>query len=119
VCLPIAASRAVVLVDHSCADFALALPLLRLSEMILDKKLQGILDAGSGDLIVFELSDSDVSTLARLVPHSPLVLRLSFGFAAVVFDSQKTYTAALDTVKELSNVIDRLYVRAKKLTVKV
>jgi len=59
----------------------------KLSEMILDKKLLGILDAGSGDLIVFEQTESD-----------------------------KTYTAALDTIKELHNVVDRLYIKAQKLT---
>ncbi len=58
----------------------------RLSEMILDKKLNGILDQGSGDLIVFDEVQSD-----------------------------KTYTAAVDTVKELSHVVDRLYGKAKKL----
>ncbi len=29
--------------------------------------------------------------------------------------SQKTYAAAVDTVKELSHVVDRLYGKAKKL----
>jgi len=60
---------------------------IKLSEMILDKKLSGILDQGSGDLIVFEESETD-----------------------------KTYTASLETIKELSNVVDRLYTKAKRLT---
>jgi len=59
----------------------------KLSSMILDKKFSGILDQGSGDLIVFEETGSD-----------------------------KTYTAALDTVKEMNNVLDRLYIKAKRLT---
>jgi len=58
----------------------------KLSEMILDKKLNGILDQGSGDLIVFDQIHAD-----------------------------KTFTASLDSVKELSHVVDRLYQKAKKL----
>jgi len=59
----------------------------KLSEMILDKKLHGTLDQGSGDLIVFD--------------EVPL---------------DKTYAAGLDTIKELGQVVDRLYSRAKRLT---
>ena len=32
----------------------------RLSEMILDKKLNGILDQGAGDLILYDSSETDV-----------------------------------------------------------
>lgn len=58
----------------------------KLSEMILDKKFAGILDQGSGDLIVFDSAESDA-----------------------------TYSAAIETVKELSSVVDRLYTKASKL----
>ena len=61
--------------------------LCRLSEMILDGKLAGILDQGTGDLILF----SDV-------------------------EGDKSYANADGTVKELNSVVDRLYVRAKQLT---
>jgi len=60
----------------------------KLSEMILDKKLDGILDQGAGHLIVFENVDQD-----------------------------ETYKTGLETVKELSHVVDRLYRKAKKLAV--
>jgi len=58
----------------------------KLSEMILDKKLHGILDQGSGDLIVFDETTAD-----------------------------KTMEAGLSTVKELGVTVDRLYSRAQKL----
>lgn len=58
----------------------------KLSEMILDKKLDGILDQGCGDLIVFDQAGED-----------------------------KTYTLALDTVKELTEVVDRLGKKAQKI----
>jgi 26S proteasome regulatory subunit N6 len=58
----------------------------KLSEMILDKKLNGILDHGAGCLIVFEEEESD-----------------------------KTYEHALGTIKELSSVVDQLSKKAQKL----
>eukprot|EP00457_Paulinella_chromatophora_P006729 gb/GEZN01006748.1/.p1 GENE.gb/GEZN01006748.1/~~gb/GEZN01006748.1/.p1 ORF type:complete len:441 (+),score=81.47 gb/GEZN01006748.1/:131-1324(+) len=68
-------------------DLPVTLVEAKLSEMILDKKLNGILDQGSGDLIVFDHVAAD-----------------------------KTYENALGTVKELSNVVDRLYTKTKRLT---
>lgn len=59
----------------------------KLSEMILDKKLRGILDQGTGDLILFAERENDAS-----------------------------YKNAEGTIKELNQVVDRLYVRAKHLT---
>lgn len=58
----------------------------RLSEMILDGKLGGILDQGSGDLILFDESQED-----------------------------KTYSCAIGTIKELSGSVDRLYGKATTL----
>lgn len=59
----------------------------KLSEMILDKKFAGILDQGSGDLIVFDDLAND-----------------------------KTYETGLKTIKELGGVVDRLYAKAKTLS---
>ena len=54
--------------------------------MILDHKLQGTLDQGEGVLIIFEEATEDA-----------------------------TYSASLETLKELSLAVDKLYGRAKKI----
>lgn len=59
----------------------------KLSQMILDRKLSGILDQGDGVLIIFEPTKTD-----------------------------STYEAALDTIQSLGKVVDTLYQKAKKLT---
>lgn len=59
----------------------------KLSQMILDRKLSGILDQGDGVLIIFEPTRTD-----------------------------STYEAALDTIQNLGKVVDTLYQKAKKLT---
>merc|ERR1711970_37842 len=59
----------------------------KLSQMILDSKLTGILDQGAGVLIVWDAVSKD-----------------------------KTYEYALDTVKAMEKVVDVLYQKAKKLT---
>ncbi|XP_043258767.1 26S proteasome non-ATPase regulatory subunit 11 [Colletes gigas] len=69
----------------------ISLPLVqvekKLSQMILDKKLRGVLDQGEGVLIVFEDTPRD-----------------------------KTYELALDTIHSMGKVVDTLYQKAKKLT---
>eukprot|EP01106_Pelomyxa_sp_JSP_P006515 TRINITY_DN2049_c0_g1_i4.p1 TRINITY_DN2049_c0_g1~~TRINITY_DN2049_c0_g1_i4.p1 ORF type:complete len:138 (-),score=42.19 TRINITY_DN2049_c0_g1_i4:98-511(-) len=59
---------------------------MRLSQMILDKKIEGILDQGAGTLILFDEPPPD-----------------------------KTYTVALETLQSLGHVVDSLYDKASKL----
>lgn len=59
----------------------------KLSQMILDKKIPGILDQGEGILIVYEENAPD-----------------------------KTYEVAMETINSMAKVIDTLYEKAKKLT---
>ena len=58
----------------------------KLSQMILDKKIHGILDQGTNCLEVFEPGDID-----------------------------KTYEAALSTITQTSSVVDSLFKRAQKI----
>ncbi|GFY66484.1 26S proteasome non-ATPase regulatory subunit 11 [Trichonephila inaurata madagascariensis] len=75
--------------QHVADIIELPLPTVekKMSQMILDKKLNGILDQGQGILIIFEASDSD-----------------------------KTYEAALETIHCLEKVVDSIYQKAKKLS---
>lgn len=59
----------------------------KLSQMVLDKSFHGILDQGEGVLIIFEDAQTD-----------------------------KTYEACLETIQNMSKVVDALYQKAKKLS---
>ncbi|KAI7685351.1 26S proteasome non-ATPase regulatory subunit 11 [Sarcoptes scabiei] len=59
----------------------------KLSQMILDKKFSGILNQFEGVLIIFDNQPTD-----------------------------KTFTAALETIHSISKVVDSLYLKAKRLT---
>mmetsp|Transcript_28291 Transcript_28291/g.74222 ORF Transcript_28291/g.74222 Transcript_28291/m.74222 type:complete len:461 (-) Transcript_28291:45-1427(-) len=59
----------------------------KLSQMILDKKLPGILDQGTGTLEIFEVTDED-----------------------------KAYAAALSTIEHTAEVVEALFTKAKKLS---
>ena len=59
----------------------------KLSQMILDKKFQGILDQETRVLIIFEAKPRDT-----------------------------TYDDVLETIGAMSKVVDRLYITAQKLT---
>ena len=60
---------------------------LKLSQMILDKTLNGILDQGAGCLIIFDVAAAD-----------------------------ETYDASLNTIRSMEKVVGALYKRANKLT---
>ena len=74
--------------SHIAALMKLPLPKIeeKLSQMILDKKFRGTLDAGAGCLIVYE--DQSVDT---------------------------TYEQALETLTNMGRVVDALYLKAGKL----
>lgn len=59
----------------------------KLSQMILDKAFQGVLDQGAGCLVVFDETEED-----------------------------ETYEMALGTLKQISHVVDNLYQQASELT---
>jgi 26S proteasome regulatory subunit N6 len=58
----------------------------KLSQMILDKKFAGILDQGAGCLLVFDDAPED-----------------------------KIYNASVDTIVNMSKVVDSLYVKSQKI----
>lgn len=75
-------------IEHVATLIALPLNVVekKLSQMILDKKLHGILDQGSGVLVVFDETPVD-----------------------------KTYENTLELIHEMGKVVDALYSKAKKL----
>jgi len=76
-------------VDYVASKIGLPKPEVekKLSQMILDKKFQGILDQETGVLIIFTKESRD-----------------------------KTFDDVIETVSAMNAVVDRLYQAAKKLT---
>jgi len=76
-------------VTHIADLISLPLPIVekKLSQMILDQKLKGILDQGSGVLIIFDDKPTD-----------------------------KTYGNTLEVIQRMGGVVDALYNKAKKLS---
>lgn len=60
---------------------------LKLSQMILDRQLNGVLDQGAGMLVIFDTVQED-----------------------------KAYDAALGLIQNMGKVVDALYHKAKRLT---
>lgn len=88
--------------------------------MVLDKKLNGILDQGAGDLILFDQVETDVRLVLCAFRPIFAALDLISGSPSVALNlyasvAQKTYEDALATIKEMGGVVDKLYSRAGKL----
>lgn len=75
--------------------------------MILDKVFHGILDQGAGCLIVFDEPEEDV----RPLPPSTHCKVLTKS----VPDPQKAYDATLQTIKQVSQIVDQLFTRARTI----
>eukprot|EP01105_Mastigella_eilhardi_P005459 TRINITY_DN17161_c0_g1_i1.p1 TRINITY_DN17161_c0_g1~~TRINITY_DN17161_c0_g1_i1.p1 ORF type:complete len:394 (-),score=154.65 TRINITY_DN17161_c0_g1_i1:67-1218(-) len=77
-------------IEHVASLIDLPLPLVekRLSQMILDKKIAGILDQGAGQLLLFDEP-----------PHD------------------KTYPFALETMQNVSHIVDNLHEKAVKFVI--
>lgn len=75
--------------------------------MILDKAFHGILDQGAGCLIVFDEPEEDVRflrwSLCNVKQNADILL-------------QKTYEAAIDTLKQMDKVVSSLYQKVSHCT---
>lgn len=73
----------------------------RLSQMILDKVLDGVLDQGRGCLILFNKAESDVSALS-----TSFILQLELRVKMM-------YTAAIETLGQVGKVVESLYAKVR------
>jgi 26S proteasome regulatory subunit N6 len=80
----------------------------KLSHMILDKKLNGILDQGNNCLVVFDDPVTDVRVLFRA--------SLCFCRFRLQDTLQSTYPNSIETINQLGKVVDLLYTKAGKLS---
>lgn len=75
------------------------LTLYRLSQMVLDKKLHGVLDQQRGILLIYPESVADVSIWEFNDPSDA-----DLGL-------QNTYGSAIDTLEQVGKVVDSLYAK--------
>ena len=84
----------------------------KLSQMILDKNIYGILDQGTDVLILFD----DGTAGAGLTGPTDSSKTSSTGDKKNWNKQSKTFESCLETISSLSKVVDSLYTKAKKLS---
>lgn len=91
----------------SLIDLPPALVENKLSKMILDKKVCGVLDQSAGTLIIYDA-----------VCHWLCVARMVFSERSLVVSQDEKdgmYEASLDVISNMSDVVDSLFLKVKRL----